>query len=373
MNMIAKLMLLILTLLLAMVLIVGCQSFETTNEDLPRLISRDSNLYNNGELYIDNQQRLNFFDFTSMKSTIVCPKPNCPHNGQSDCSSLGMTTCPLIYGNHIYFFDNEIQYGNDGKPIWITALYKANIDGTNRIKINSFENYQLMYYDRLILCGGMLYFAPLIVGYEENGISSNLLGAKLCSYSFAENKVNELYDLGKGYGFNTYLWGESNGDIYVEVSYREDEISFDELMDLLMNTDENIYTHVNYKYDIENNSLSESDPNYKPMLGGYLCHFEDNGVTLYLPSGELFVDDMTNDMYDIYDIMAAGDYIFDVDDMLAININTGEKYSLLIDDGADFIYYVDGYYILKKLNRDSGIYEYEQVSETELIGINHVE
>ena len=359
--------LLLPALILSMILISGCRSSENSGEAPTRLISIDSNIYNNGELFIDNQQRLNFFDFTSMKSAIICPKPNCPHNEQSGCPSFGMTTCPLIYNDHLYFFDYETQYGKDGSPVWITNMYRASIDGTNRIKINSFENYRLMYYDRLILCDDTLYFAPLVVSYDENGTESNLLGAKLCSYSFSDNEVRELCDLGEGYGLNAYLWGEAGGDIYIDVSYREEYIPYDELMDILATGEEDISVRKNYKYSVGGNLLSECDPNYKPMLGGYLCRFEDNGVTLYLSGRELFVSDITTDIYDIYSFMASGGYVFDLKDSLAIDIISGKKYALSAD-GSDFIYYTDGYYILKRLNYDTGVYEYEKVSEADIIG-----
>lgn len=341
----------------------GCMSQGNNDSgDRTRIISVDSNFSNNGELYLDNQNRLNFLDFVSMQSAIICPRPNCTHTEADGCPSFGMMNCPFIYGNHLYYFDYETKYCDD-KFVWLTSLYKCDLDGTNRSKIRSLEGLRIMYYDRLVLCGDMLYFAPVTVGYEESGITSGYSEARLYSYSFSENKLDELCKLGGGYGLNTYLWGEADGDIYVDVSYHEEDIPFDELMDILMNSDESIYIRESYKYNTSDGLLSVCDPHYKPIQGGYLCRFEDQGATLYLPCGEIYAEDMTNDIYDVYDINSAGEYIFDLKDMLAIKINSGEKYSLPEEYKADFVYYIDGYYIFKKLNRDTGIYEYEKISE----------
>lgn len=353
-----------IAMLFICICISGCMNSKKYGSDETRLISIYSNFCNNGELFLDEQNRLNFFDFISMQSAIICPRPNCPHTEANGCSSLGMDDCPFIYNGHIYYFNYETKYV-DSKPVWVTNLYRADIDGTNRVKINSFEGLQIMYYDRLFLCGDKLYFAPLTVSYEENRTKSGLSEAKLCSYSFSENKIREIYNSDAKYGMNSYIYGAADGCIYFGISYCEYKISYEELENLLSGAGELAFESEYYKYNIADGSLSECDPSYKPIYGGYLCHFKDEGATLYLPCGDCYIEDMTSNAYDVYDIMAAGDYVFDFKDGFAINIKNLKKQIPNLNK-AESAYYVDGFYIFKIWDLSGEKWVYKKLSEDEL-------
>lgn len=68
------------------------------------------------ELFIDNNtERLYFMDFETMDSALLCSKPNCTHSNEDECSAFGMRNHPILYGDKLYFFDDEEIIGRIGK------------------------------------------------------------------------------------------------------------------------------------------------------------------------------------------------------------------------------------------------------------------
>lgn len=331
---------------------------DKTQSDDSRYISH-LNISNNGELFLDNSARLNFFDFSSMKSVIVCPKPNCLHNDAEACSSYGMHLSPFIYDEHIYFIQYDI-YMNKDKPALDTYLVRADIGGTGRKRILTFEDMQISDASVLIV-NNTLYFTMETIEYKELSTSDENATAKLYAYNFESGKLSEPFSIKNGFGCSMKVDGEIDSEVYFTVSYLNEKYAYD--------TDNHISSkpiYEYYKYNISDGNVTERDGEYYPFFGS-LVHFEDEGLTFYFENGkDIYIPDITQNSTDISIING---FIFDVENKFAVEIETENRYSLNgVDVGDKVIYYIDGSYIVKSFNGTS--YTYRKISENDIIGEN---
>ena len=308
---------------------------------------------NDGELFVDSQVRLNFFDFSIMDSVLICSKPNCRHDSH-DCSSYGMDGDPFIYNGNIYFFEAD-SYMKKDKPVYNMHFVRADIDGTNRKVLLTLEDMEDS--SDCLLIGSTLYFGMRTHGYTDLSLDHSEPTAKLFSYDLESGQLSELFSMKKGYSCSIQIDGEYNGDIYFTVSYLEEKFVYDP---------NNIPTSLRetFKYNRQNNEISERDGDYYPCECG-LVHYEDEGATFYTEDGkEIYIPDITqNSTY----VSIIDGYIIDGENKFAVEINSGDRYSVSgIDKYDDIIYYLDGSYIVKRLNKDSGQYEYRKIAKNEL-------
>ena len=106
------------------------------------------------------------------------------------------------------------------------------------------------------------------------------------------------------------------------------------------------------------------DGDYYPCECG-LVHYEDEGATFYTEDGkEIYIPDITqNSTY----VSIIDGYIIDGENKFAVEISSGDRYAVSgIDKYDDIIYCLDGAYIVKRLNKDSGQYEYRKIAKNEL-------
>ncbi len=310
---------------------------------------------NDGELFIDSQVRLNFFDFSIMDSVLICSKPNCRHDTH-DCSSYGMDIDPFIYNGNIYFFEAD-SYMKKDKPVYNMHFVRADIDGTNRKVLLTLEDMEDS--SDCLLIGSTLYFGMRTHGYTDLSLDHSEPTAKLFSYDLESGQLSELFSMKKGYSCAIQIDGEYNGDIYFTVSYLEEKFVYDP---------NNIPTSLRetFKYNRQNNEISERDGDYYPCECG-LVHYEDEGATFYTEDGkEIYIPDITqNSTY----VSIIDGYIIDGENKFAVEISSGDRYSVSgIDKSDDIIYCLDGAYIVKRLNKDSGQYEYRKLVWSDIIG-----
>ena len=308
---------------------------------------------NDGELFIDSQVRLNFFDFSIMDSVLICSKPNCRHDSH-DCSSYGMDGEPFIYNGNIYFFAAD-SYMKKDKPVYNMNFFRADIDGTNRKELLTLEDMEES--SDCLLIGSTLYFGMRTHEYTDLSLDHSEPTAKLFSYDLESGQLSELFSMKKGYSCAIQIDGEYNGDIYFTVSYLEEKFVYDP---------NNIPTSLRetFKYNRQSNEISERDGDYYPCECG-LVHYEDEGATFYTEDGkEIYIPDITqNSTY----VSIIDGYIIDGENRFAVEISSGDRYAVSgIDKYDDIIYYLDGSYIVKRLNKDSGQYEYRKIAKNEL-------
>lgn len=315
---------------------------------------------NNGELFVDSQVRLNFFDFTIMDSVVICSKPNCRHIEEDGCSSFGMHTNPFIFNNHIYFYEHDIYMDKDGLPNFDTSIVRADLDGTNRKRLLTLEDEDLSS-SNILLMGDTLYFGMRTLDYNELSINTDDSTAKLYSYDLKKGKLSELFSMKKGYNCSARIDGAFNGEVYFTISYQEEEYVYDP-----NNYVPPEFIDETYKYRPSDGSVSERDSEYYPFPG-CIIHFEDEGITFYFEDGkELYIPDIsTNSTY----ISIINDFIIDTENKFAVEISSGKRYAVDgIETGDSIIYYMDGAYIIKWFNEGSGAYGYRKITENELIG-----
>ena len=330
----------------------------SSNDESGRLISF-LNISNNGELFIDSQTRLNFFDFTIMDSVVICSKPNCPHNDENSCSSFGMHRDPFIQDGHIYFFETD-AYMDKNKPVFNTNIVRADIDGTNRKVILTLEDKALSS-SNILLMGDTLYFGLRTLDYNELSINSDDSTAMLYSYNLKTDKLTELFSMKEGYNCSAQIDGLFCGEIYFEMHYQEEKREYnpDEFVQPIFNTNY-------YKYNPYDGTISERDGEYYPF-SGCVIHFEDEGITFYFENGrELYISDIsTKSTY----ISIINDFIIDTENKFAVEISSGKRYAVDgIETGDSIIYYMDGSYVIKSFDENSGAYGYRKIDENELIG-----
>lgn len=346
----------------ASTLLCGCgvnENQSMSRESISFVISLYTDICNDGELYIDNPNaRLNFVDFKSMKSAIICPSPNCPHNDPYSCPSFGKMNHPIIYGGKLYFFKESTEY-SEGKAVDKTAVYSAELDGTGKREICSTDEGILNHYDRAVLVGDTLYFCLTKYDYDEFGKSTQTKEISLYSYSFTENNFTKLADIGKGFSAGNWLLGEFGGEIYVQFSYRETEPAPEEYMnpDLMPE-----FERILYKYSIADGSLTRCEEDISDIQNGWIIKKDGDSTILRNESGK----DITIPTGS--DVTVVNGYAFDTVNKVAYDLSSGRQYSLnLRQEYCEIIYYIDESYIAKSLD-SVGNNVYEKIPESGLIG-----
>lgn len=340
-------------------LLCGCGGAENLSNSSGTVISLYTDICNDGELYIDNPSaRLNFVDFKSMKSAIICPSPNCPHNDPNSCPSFGMMNHPLIYGGRLYFFKGSTEY-SDGKAVDSTAVYSAELDGTGKKKLGSVDEGILNHYNRAVLVDNTMYFCLTKSGYDQFGKSTQTKEISLYSYSFAENRFTRLADIGNGISAGDWLYGVFNGEIYISFSYLEKEVTQEDFM----NPDTAPqFQQILYKYNISDGSLTEVKESISGIQNGWIIIKDGDSTILRNESGK----DVTIPTGS--DIAVVNGFAFDSTNKAAYELSSGKKYSLnLRQEYSEVIYYIDGSYITKSLD-SAGNNVYEKIPEAEMIG-----
>lgn len=346
-------------ILCASALLCGCGGAENPSEHSGTVISLYTDICNDGELYIDNPNaRLNFVDFKSMKSAIICPSPNCPHNDPDSCPSFGMMNHPLIYGGRLYFFKESTEYSN-GKAVDSTAVYSAELDGTGKKKLGSVDEGILNHYNRAVLVDDTLYFCLTKSGYDQFGKSTQTKEISLYSYSFTENKFTRLADIGKGISAGDWLYGVFSGEIYISFSYLEKEVTPEDFM----NPDTvPQFQQILYKYNIADGSLTEVKESISGIQNGWIIKKDGDSTILRNESGK----DVTIPTGS--DVSVVNGFAFDSVNKAAYELSSGKTYSLnLRQEYSEIIYYIDKSYIAKSLD-SAGNNVYEKISEADIIG-----
>lgn len=345
----------IIAIISALFLLSGCGGKAVGGSEGNRVISWFTNVGGGGELYSDSRGRLHFYDFSSMTDVYICPNPNCTHNDPKSCSSYGMDGCPILYGDNIYFFENSIERTDNG-AVCNSELFKANTDGTSRVKMAELEG--LSVGSMILLLDGKIYFCPEKREFTDTGNSTNHGTVYLYSYDFSENRFTELKKIVEGYSCNTWIFGEFGGDIYLNYSYSENEYDYTILFD---ENAESPFTIKNAKFSLESGEIEELDYTIDYISGGYLFTSTDSkSMTITHPDGK----ETTAAQFG--DVSVLNGYVFDRMSLSAYEISTGKSFKLKTNDKmAEVIDFNYGEYILRKYTDDGRVYS--KVAEADLI------
>ncbi len=325
------------------------EGYETARRN-----SRFSNLNLNGMFYSEDYdgddfmaQRLWFFDFDSMKSALMCSKPNCRHNDPDICTSFGMDFHPTVVGNSLYFFRYNSEWDKDENLHVYKDIYKAELDGSSRIKYDTLEDVD--YIQDLVMKGSVAYFTTIEEEHEPHtGVATGDGETYICSYDFTNKEYNkwQLTD----YPALPSILGEYNGGLYIR-DYNSIFLRFD------------LETGEITDWDMPLSSINEYDA-YKPMFasGGYYGYMDGDNAVIVDSEG----NEMVYENYELPDniaVLPVNGYFFNTDGT-AIDLSTGEileinkgvipkyNYVLCYHDGSYIIYSEFGGDNFKKVPED---------------------
>ena len=330
-------------ILAALLLLTACGAEKKADYaegyETARRSSRFSNLNLNGMFYTEDYdgdgfsaQRLWFFDFDSMKSAIMCSKPNCRHDDPETCTSFRMDNHPTVVGNNLYFFLSRSEWDKDEKLHTYKDIYKAELDGSSRVKIDTLEDVD--YIQDLVVKGSVAYFTVIEEEKEaQTGVATGNGAAYICSYDFANEKYNkrQLAD----YPARPDILGEYNGGLYIrdhDGLYLRLDLETDEITD----------------WDMPISSLNEYERT-KPMFasGGYYGYMDgDNAVIVDSEGNEMVFENYA--LPDNIAVLPVNGYFFNTDGT-AIDLSTGEILELnkgVIPKYNYVLCYHDGSYII---------------------------
>lgn len=270
---------------------------------------------------------LKYTDFATMKSVIVCSKPNCPHNDpDSSCSAFGMDNHAVQIGENLYFFENVIEYDKDGNLVTYSNVWRAALDGNERVKLGSLEDFVLRNGSAAAVIGERIYFVGVKEGsYSYSDISadkSSLAGDKFyfCRYDFSKKKFTNFGFLGTGFSGGGGINGRFNGKLYFSVSYQEELVDWSHFSGRFPESTDRFYC-----FDFETEELAPSD---MPSIakGGIVT---DDYYGIRTNGGELRACNTSGEeklysgyAFDYTDVMNG--YVFNYSNGTALNLDTGE-------------------------------------------------
>lgn len=397
----------VVIILLSLLIFSSCSAEEKAfahGYETVRKCNMYSNLNLNGMLYMEScdevngeSSRLRFIDFDTMQSAVICSKPNCKHNDSGVCSAFGMNVSECftnIFGDKLYFFETvpEWSYDDSGKaPVltWNLNLWSADLDGTQRKKIDTFEALEIL---DLVVKGNTVYFTAREQKKIDSGGATKLLGlpkAYLCAYDFENCVFQNLGKLCEGFEAYAAINGEYNGGLYIAGSYREKEREFynpdgsEKSLEELAK--DNNFTTVRYRFDFEAGALSDWDmpistldenDRIKPMFisGGFYGYMDGNNAHIIDSEGnEMILKDyeLSTSSADI----PVNGYYFNVtgdkggtSSYTAVELSSGKIFKInkkAVPKWHFVLTYHDGNYIVYD---EIGSGDFKKVSPDELMG-----
>lgn len=360
--------------IMAMFLLTSCgtpsvaEGYETARQS-----NAFMNINRNGDFYIDNvrldftvdapSDRLSFFDFNSMTSAIVCPRPNCKHDDPETCSAFGMQNHPTIIGDKLYFFATETGWVGD-TVITSTKIYRAEIDGTGKTEIDYLENLSVDFYDTVLIKGNTAYFIGKESEFDNTKfVQTGFVKSYMCSFNFETREFKNYGLVIEGYSSNVTLQGEYNGGIYMLCSYTEEAIDW--LQDGAMEKLRESTIFENHCFDLESGEITANELPEPLFVGGGFYGYQDGDNAVVLDS---VGNKKVYENYELSDMLTAipiNGFVFNIPDMTAIDLENGEVLNLNKDAVGVYdiiIAYIDGEYVVK--GEQGG--EYRKISETDL-------
>ena len=333
----------------------GCSKQQVYDEGY-HLVNYLGSLYDHGEFYED-QMRLRYIDFTTMNDAFVCPKPNCTHTDAYTCTSYGMNNHPIVVDDNLYFFDPQVEYNNKNELVIKSIVYRADIDGTNRVHYDTFDNITMLSGMTTLVNDGTMYFGGTVLEYDENGNTTGRQTVSFMSYDFIDKELHNYGVVADGYGTNLFPYGEYNGAVYFVVTTRTDKSDVDSTV------------FKRYQYDLERKEITELEYHQISVVDeGYYVYKNGKDTVVVNPEGveTVFKDFDSTDGHITNDILS---WRVSKGDNEVIDLKTMERLTLRLDFefiGAEIIYYIDSSYIIKGFDKEQYRYVYIKVNESDL-------
>lgn len=344
----------------------GCSAKEPVSNGGAVRLTMSKNIAEsvNGEVYSDERGRLNFADFETMNTAVLCSKPNCPHTDENECSAFGMDNFPFIYNDKLYFFNTEVIF-EDEKIREDTTLFKADLDGTNRSALHTIEGYTVET-NYMELVGDTVYMALKKIGWNnETGVRSGAQEIRLASFNLSTNKFEMLEEICRGEGgASIIIHGLQNGKIYFYQNSTDDPWNAD---DPLNEQGSRHYDEQFRAFDISSGKVCSADlPEPYCIGGGYYVYSENGDAKILVENGS----EKVVEGFQLSDtiISPVNGKIINCFTNTWLDLTNGEYGELKgLDEEMRLckpVYYLNGTYIFE--NRVEGTYEFIKIPESEL-------
>ena len=374
-------------LILSSLFLISCSPSEHHCESNSRIIDSFSNVGDTGMLYSDSAGRLNFLDFDSMRSAVLCSRPNCTHDDPETCSSYGMKNHPILYGDDLFFFSTEsVDRETDGRfeRVDVTTIYKAAPDGTNRIAQQVIDELSMPII-RMVLVGDTAYFSMTRNEYDEYGTGTGYEEAWLCSYSLSANEFRKIEKIYEGYHAGTWMYGFWDDRIYFNFAYADEQVpypfsgneeggqGYDAEASQKYMEDILRVTVTEYKfYDTKTDTINDSDLPEPLYIGdGYYVYEKEGAVAVIPENGK---ETLFEDFLPLAGgVKIYGGIMFNYSRNLCADlVNGAEIKNLNREEGQTVIAYYNGSFILEKNSIDDSNgtvtgTQYEKVAFEQLI------
>ena len=165
-----------------------------------------------------NPEPLQFVDFESKESVILCSEPDCDHQWHSDedhCPALGEHHYPFLYNEELYFFRSDSHWDADGKPVNTYNLIQSDVSGTNEKTICSVPGISIGSYT-IYLEKEVLYFSVLETGFEPSGASNDEHKFSLYAFDLADQDLMSYGELVEGDNASLFIYGVTESQIFYD-------------------------------------------------------------------------------------------------------------------------------------------------------------
>ena len=267
----------------AAILLTSCGANDSY-DDTTRVVTTYKNIYDIGEFATNSAGGLFFGDFDTLETVYVCSKPNCTHSDET-CSAYGFNivpTTPFVYhGDNLYWFTLEHIYNDDNMLTTDCKLHKCDLDGTNRVTVASLSEGLGVNCVHLVLDGDVMYF---IVSPDRSMNKSDQIPVYLYSYTFSENKVEQIMQICEGYSSYAEPRGIFDGKLYLV--YAEYDWPLSTIV--ADGGDQADYRH-EVTIDLETLEMEEAEKAPIGISDGVLLSIDDSGVQITEPDGSVYM------------------------------------------------------------------------------------
>ncbi|MBC8544337.1 hypothetical protein [Bianquea renquensis] len=168
---------------------------------------------------------LQFVDFESKESVVLCSKPDCDHQWHSDeehCPAFEPHHYPFLYSGELYYFRNDSYWGSDGKPVSTYNLIQSDVSGTNEKTVCSVPGIAIGSY-AIYLEKDVLYFSVLETGFEPSGASNDEHKFSLYAFNLTNQEVTSYGALVEGDNASLFIHGVTENQIFYDAYHVKGE------------------------------------------------------------------------------------------------------------------------------------------------------
>ena len=162
---------------------------------------------------------LQFVDFASKESVVLCSEPDCDHQWHSDndyCPAFEQHGHPFVYSGELYFFRDETYRDSEGEIVDTCNLLKSDVSGTNEKTVCSVSGTSVgSYY--VYLDQDVLYFPVSERGFEPSEASNDECKVTLYACDLRGQEAESYGVLVEGKNASVLMHGMTEGQLFYDI------------------------------------------------------------------------------------------------------------------------------------------------------------